>query len=124
MNVITSKNMPKSNGHYSQCVEHNGFLFLSGQLPIKPDSREIPDGIENQALQVLQNIELILNEAGTCKENILQIRIYIPKIELWEVVNAVYTNFFGNHKPARCIVPTRELHFGCLIEAEAVAFIE
>ena len=123
MKIIKSERMPSSNGHYSQCIEHNGFLFLSGQLPFNPQTKIKPDGIAEQTLQVLRNIELILEEAGSGKNQILQMRIYIPDVKLWDEVNEVYTEFFGTHKPARCVVPSRELHFDCLIEAEATAYI-
>ena len=65
--------------------------------------------------------DLILKESGSSREKIIQMRIYIPEIELWDRVNKVYSEYFGEHKPVRCIVPTGRLHFGCLIEAEAVA---
>lgn len=115
--------MPKSNGHYSQCIRHNDILYLSGQLPIDPVSKAIPATIEEQTDRVLKNVELILKEAGSSKNQILQMRVYISNIDLWDKVNECYSAFFDNHKPVRCIVPTRELHFGCLVEIEATAII-
>ena len=123
MKIIDSPKMPKANGHYSQCIEHNGILYLSGQLPIDQISKKIPKTIEEQTDLVLQNTETILNEAGSTKNDILQVRIYISNIELWDKVNDRYRIFFENHKPVRCIIPTRELHFGCLIEIEITAII-
>ena len=111
--------MPVSNGHYSQCIEHNGLLYLSGQLPIK--NKNIPPTIEEQTILVLKNVETILKEAGSTKKNILQVRVYISDIKLWDKVNEEYSRFFENHKPVRCIIPTRELHFGCLLEIEVTA---
>ena len=70
---------------------------------------------------VLKNVETILKEAGSNKNNILQVRVYISDIKLWDKVNDGYSRFFENHKPVRCIIPTRELHFGCLIEIEVTA---
>ena len=115
--------MPKSNGHYSQCIRHNDMLYLSGQLPINPLTKLIPKTIEEQVDQALHNVEIILNEAGSSKELVLQMRVYISDIALWDKVNARYTAFFEEHKPVRSIVPTRDLHFGCLIEIEATAII-
>ena len=77
MKIIVSPKMPKANGHYSQCIEHNGILYLSGQLPIDQISKKIPKTIEEQTDLVLQNTETILNEAGSSKNDILQVRIYI-----------------------------------------------
>lgn len=113
--------MPESNGHYSQCIEHNGLLYLSGQLPIKNRTREIPDSIEEQARLALKNVEIILIEAGSSLSNVIKMVIYITDIELWDKVNDIYSQVMGNHRPVRCIVPSRELHFGCKIEIEAIA---
>jgi reactive intermediate/imine deaminase len=121
MKILSSKKFPKSNGHYSQCIQHNGILYLSGQLPIDQTNREIPETIEAQADLAFKNVETILIEAGSSKDKVLQVRVYIPNIELWDKVNDRYSLFFGDHKPVRCIVPTRELHFGCLIELEVTA---
>lgn len=121
MKAIQSPNMPKSNGHYSQCIEHNGILYLSGQLPIDPLTKAIPKTIEEQTDLALQNVGLILTEAGSSKKQIIQMRVYISDIKLWDKVNERYSLFFGDHKPVRSIVPTRDLHFGCLIEIEATA---
>jgi len=123
MKVIDSPGIPKANGHYSPCIEHNGLLYLSGQLPKDPVSGEIPETIEEQTDLALSNIERIILAAGSSKDQILQMRVYISDIELWNVVNAKYSAFFGDHKPVRTIVPTRELHFGSLIEIEALAVV-
>lgn len=121
METVQTPNMPKSNGHYSQCIKHNGILYLSGQLPINPLTKTIPKSIEEQADLALQNVELILTEAGSSKKQIIQMRVYISNIKLWDKVNERYSLFFEDHKPVRSIVPTRDLHFGCLIEIEATA---
>ena len=115
--------MPKPNGHYSPIIEHQGILYLSGQLPIDPVSKQIPENIEDQTRLVLSNVEFLLNEAGSSKNQVLQMRIYLSDITLWDKVNEVYGQFFGDHKPVRSVVPTRELHFGCLIEMEATAVV-
>ena len=123
MHVITTPSMPKANGHYSQCIAHHGILYLSGQLPIDPISKNIPATIEEQTDLTLQKIEVILKEAGSSKNNILQTRVYIADVALWAQVNDRYALFFGDHKPARCIVPVPTLHYGCLIEIEATAVL-
>ncbi|NOQ25032.1 MAG: RidA family protein [Bacteroidales bacterium] len=121
MESIQTPNMPKSNGHYSQCIKHNGVLYLSGQLPIDPLTKVIPKTIEEQTDLALKNVELILTEAGSSKKQIIQMRVYISNIKLWDKVNERYSMFFEEHKPVRSIVPTRDLHFACLIEIEATA---
>ena len=87
MKIIDTPNMPVSNGHYSQCIEHNGILYLSGQLPINKETKVIPSTIEAQTNLVLKNVETILKEAGSNKKNILQVRVYISDIKLWDKVN-------------------------------------
>jgi 2-iminobutanoate/2-iminopropanoate deaminase len=121
MKIIKSVNIPPANGHYSPCIEHNGTLYISGQLPVDPATKQIPDGIESQTQLVLDKIDLILKEAGSSREKVIQMRIYISNIDLWDKVNEVYTQFFEAHKPVRCVVPVGELHYGCKIEAECVA---
>jgi len=123
MKIISSENIPPANGHYSPCIEHNGTLYISGQLPVDPATKIIPDGIEAQTKLVLDKIDLILTKAGSSREKVIQMRIYISDIALWNKVNEVYTQFFQDHKPVRCLVPVGELHYGCLIEAECVAVV-
>lgn len=112
--------MPVGNGHYSTCIEHNGLLYISGQLPL--EDGQVPEGIEAQTRLVLAKLDQILQAADIRKEQVLQVRIYLSDIALWDQVNLVYADFFGEHKPARCVVPTCPLHYGCLIELEATAF--
>ena len=81
----------------------------------------VPSGIEAQTRQVLANVDQILTAADSGRDRVLQMRIYVSDIQHWDTVNRVYAEFFGAHKPARAIVPTRELHFGCLLEVEATA---
>ncbi|WP_315116384.1 RidA family protein [uncultured Clostridium sp.] len=124
MKFISTKNALKPGGHYSQAIAHDNLLFISGQLSIDPNTGEKKFGsIEEETLQTLENMELILKEAGTCKEKVLKVTLYIPDIQLWDRVNKVYKEFFGDHKPARSVVPTKDLHYGFKIEIEAIAAI-
>ena len=124
MRVITSDKIPEPKGHYSSAIEHNGLLYLSGQLPVHPETGQVPSNIQDQVKQVLENIGVILTEAGTSLDQVLQMRLYISDIALWGTVNDVYASILGAHKPVRAIIPTGELHHGCLIEVEAVAVLE
>ena len=124
MKVILSRSAPAPAGHYSQAIEHNGLVYVSGQLPIDPDSVEQHVGnIEEQTEQVLRNLEVILKEANSGKNSVIKVTVYISDIALWGRVNTVYARFFGDHRPSRVIVPTRELHFGFQIEVEAIAVV-
>ncbi|HEV7347689.1 RidA family protein [Telluribacter sp.] len=123
MKIISTPTMPAANGHYSQCIEYNGLLYLSGQLPRDMVTKEIPESIEDQTLVAFSNVKAILTEAGSSIHKIIQVRLYISDIALWDQVNAVYSRFMGEHKPVRSIIPTRELHFGALIEVEVLAAV-
>ena len=123
MNEILTPNAPPPAGHYAQAVVHNGLVFVSGQLPIDPQSAESKIGsIEEQAEQALANVRAILQAAGSDLDCVLETTVYISDIALWGRVNAVYARFFGDHRPARAVVPTRELHYGFQIEIKAVAY--
>ena len=109
-------------GHYSPGVISNGTLYIYGQLPIDPATGKITEGgVEPQTRMALANLERVLMSAGSAKEKVVMCRVYIPDMQYWDEVNRLYAEFFGEHKPARAIVPTRELHHGALIEIEAVA---
>lgn len=121
MKIIENDSIPKSNGHYSPCIVHNDTVYIAGQLPVDAVTKSIPEGIEAQSQLVLDKIGTIVKAAGSSKEKIIQVRIYLSNIEHWEKVNLIYSSFFGAHKPVRCVVPVGKLHYGCLIEAEAIA---
>jgi 2-iminobutanoate/2-iminopropanoate deaminase len=124
MDFIHTHAAPAPAGHYTQAIVHNGFVFVSGQLAVDPVSGEKRLGtIAEQTQQALYNLEAILKAAGSGKEQVLKTTVYIANIALWDEVNQVYAAFFGSHKPARSIVPTRDLHFGFLVEIEAVAAV-
>ena len=124
LKTILSSDAPIPAGHYSQAIEHAGLVYVSGQLPIEPyTAMKHVGNIEDQTEQVLGNLEAILKEAGSDKDHVLKVTVYISDIGLWDRVNAVYARFFGQHRPARSIVPTRELHFGFQIELDAIAAV-
>jgi reactive intermediate/imine deaminase len=124
MDIITSPDLPPANGHYSQCIVFNKVLYLSGQLPVDPVSKTVPESIEKQTDLVLSKVDTILTSAGVTRNEVIQVRIYIDDITLWDKVNDRYSFFFGEHKPVRCIVPVKTLHYGYLIEVEVLAQAE
>jgi 2-iminobutanoate/2-iminopropanoate deaminase len=119
---------PTPVGHYSQAIWHptnvSGLLFTSGILPIKVKTSEklpIESSIEEQFLVVLENLRQILLAADLDKKNVLKTTVFISDGENWGIVNQMYADFFGDHRPARSIIPVKELHFGYKIELEAIA---
>ena len=122
MRVIQPSDQPIPKGHYSPAIEHHGIVYVSGQLPITLDTREPFAGdIETQTELALSNVEHVLTAAGSSLDRVLQMTIYISDIELWGKVNEVYARVMGDHRPARAIVPVKELHFGTQIEIQAIA---
>jgi 2-iminobutanoate/2-iminopropanoate deaminase len=122
METITTAGAPAPAGHYSQAVVHGGLVFVSGQLPLDPATRAPHNGeVEEQVALVLRNVAAILEAAGSGIDKVLRTTVYVSDIALWGRVNAAYASFFGDHRPARSVVPTRDLHFGCLVEIDAIA---
>ncbi|MGY8985864.1 MAG: RidA family protein [Sphingomonadales bacterium] len=124
MNKIFTENASKPGGHYSQAVEHNGLIFVSGQLGVEPGERSgdpIPGTIEEQVIICLKSVDEILKAAGSGIENVLKMTIYVTDSALWPEVNKIYSEVLGEHKPARAIVPCKDLHFGFNVEIEAIA---
>ena len=122
MTPIHTPTAPAPAGHYSQAIVHGGLVFVAGQLPIDPAQPEQAVGsIEEQTEQVLRNVGAILQAAGSGLDRVVQMTIYISDISLWGRVNIVYTRVMGDHRPARAVVPTRDLHFGYQIEIQAIA---
>lgn len=122
MREIVPEYRRENKGHYSPGVLSNGMLYISGQLSRDPDTgMAASGGAREHAALALANLERVLCEAGLGRNDVVQCRLYISDIDMWDEVNEAYSEFFLGHKPARCVVPCGKLHFGCLVEIEAVA---
>ena len=125
MKFVVPQYKGENKGHYSPGIISNGLLFISGQLSIDPDTRQVSQGgIEEHTRLALNNLDRVLKEAGVERSSVVQCRVYVSDIDDWDKVNVIYSEFFGEHKPARIVVPVSELHFGCLIEIEAIAEVK
>jgi reactive intermediate/imine deaminase len=103
---------------------HNGLVYVSGQLPMDLKTREPFAGpIEEQTELALRNVEAVLKEAGTDLGQVLQMTIYVSDIELWGKVNETYARVMGDHRPARAVIPVKDLHFDTKIEIAAIAAV-
>ena len=119
---IQTPNAPSPAGHYSQAVVYNGIVYVAGQLSIDPKTGERKIGtIEEQTELALNNVSEILKAANSDLSRVLKMTVYVADINLWGAVNTVYARVMGDHRPARAVIPTGELHYGFLIEIEAVA---
>jgi 2-iminobutanoate/2-iminopropanoate deaminase len=115
---------PEPAGHYSQATVHNGVVYVAGMLPLDPVTRAVvAGGMEEQLERTLENIRLVLEAAGSDFAHALRLTVYIPDISLWGAVNATYARVMGDAKPARAVIPTRELKPGVLVEIDCLAAV-
>lgn len=120
--LISTQKATPAGGHYSQATISNGMIFISGQLGFTPGTKEKEVGdIEQETLNCLENLRLILEECNATTDDLVKVTIYISDVEYWPMVNSVYAEFLGEHKPARAIVPCNVLHYGFNVEIEAIA---
>lgn len=111
-------------GHYSHVAVANGFVFVSGQLPITAQGDKLSEAsFEVQAEQVLANVQAALESAGSSVAQLVQVRVYIVDVENWMSFNQIYARWAGEARPARAVVPVPQLHYGFRIEVEATALL-
>ena len=114
----------KNPGHYVPGIISRGMLYVSGQLPKDLDTGKLVEGgIRAQMLQALDNVHRVLLAGGCDLKDVVLCHVYIPDMGYWDEINKIYAEYFGEYMPARVVVPTRDLHFGALVEIEAVAEI-
>ncbi len=122
MTFVETPNAPTPGGHYSQAAVHNGLAYLSGILPITfTGEKLLGSPIAEQTEQILKNLDAILLAAGSSREQVIKVTIFVSDISTWGEVNQAYARYFGNHRPARSVVPCSPLHYGFGIELEAIA---
>ncbi|WP_455274914.1 RidA family protein [Rhizobium herbae] len=114
---------PAPSGHYSHAVVANGLVFVAGQLPLDPSTREIPEGAEAQTRLALANVATILKAAGSSLDDVVNTLVFVTDIAHWPAVNAVWSEIFMNFRPARTVAVSHELHFGCLVEIQVTAVL-
>ncbi len=114
--------MAAPGGHYSHATVVDGWVFVSGQLPITADGRKLVGApFEEQARQALANVQAALHACGARTQELVQVRVYVTDIADWPAFNAIYAQWTPDHRPARAVVPVPVLHHGLKIEVEAVA---
>ncbi|KGR77604.1 RidA family protein [Ureibacillus manganicus] len=124
MEFITTKKAPEAIGPYSQAVKVNNMLYLSGQIPINPETGQVVENdIVLQTRQVLQNIEAILHEENLSIDQVVKTTIFIKDMAQFPIINEEYSSFFKDHKPARSTVEVSRLPKDVLIEIESIAVL-
>ena len=119
--IIATNKAPAAVGPYSQAVNLNGTVFVSGQIPVNPADGSIPAGIELQTRQALDNIGAIINEAGLTFNDIVKTTVLLADLADFAAMNAVYAEYFPQDKPARACYQVVALPKGALVEIEAIA---
>lgn len=120
--IIATTNAPSAIGPYSQAVAANGFLFVSGQIPIDPATGEfVPGGIQEQTRRSLENGKAILTEAGLTLDNVIKTTVFLSDIQNFAAMNEIYAQYFAADCPARSAVQVANLPKGALVEIEMIA---
>ena len=121
MKIIKTTQAPQPIGPYSQGIEINGFLFLSGQIGLKPDTSEMAEGLAQQTHQILKNISKLLESEGCNLSNIVKSTVYLRNMNDFAQFNQIYSEYFRDNPPARTVVEVSALPRNALIEIDIVA---
>jgi len=123
MQYIHTDKAPAAIGPYSQAIKVGDMVFTSGQIALTPEGEFLDSSVEVQAKQVLTNLSEVLKEAGSSMQKVVKTTIFLANMDDFAVVNGIYSQAFGDHKPARSTVAVKTLPKNALIEIEAVALI-
>ena len=119
--VIHTDRAPKAIGPYSQAIENNGMLFISGQIPVDPATGKVAETIEEQTEQVMKNIGAILEEAGYTYTNVVKTTCLLSDMANFKPMNEVYAKYFNENPPARAAFAVKALPMGVMVEIESIA---
>jgi len=119
--IIFTEKAPKAIGPYSQAVEVNGTLYISGQVPIIPETGTMPEGIKAQTEQVMKNIGAILEAAGYTYNHVVKSTCLLSDMDNFQAMNEVYGQYYKENPPARAAYGVVKLPLGALIEIETIA---
>ncbi len=125
MQRVETAGAPAPAGHYAQGIVHGGLVYVAGQLPIDPAVGRAagrPLGsVGEQTERALRNVQAILEAAGSGLDRLLQVTVYVSDMAHWGEVNEAYARVLGAHRPARAVVPVKELHHGYAVEIQGIA---
>ncbi len=122
--IISTSKAPQAIGPYSQAIRVGRFVYTAGQIAINPETSQIVEGdVAAQAEQVMQNLQAVLEAAGTSLDNVVKTTIFLRYMKDFSAVNEVYSKFFGEGKPARSTVAVSALPLKALLEIEVVALV-
>ena len=123
MKFVQTNKAPSAIGPYSQAVVANGMVYTSGQIALTPEGVMLEEDVVIQTKQVLQNLKAVLEEAGSSMDLVVKTTIFIDSMDDFAVINEIYEEAFGSHKPARATVAVKTLPKNALVEIDAVALV-
>ena len=124
MEFIATNKAPAAIGPYSQGVKVNGMFYSSGQIALTPEGEMLEDDVIMQTIQVFSNLKAVLEAAGSSLDRVVKVMAFVADIEDFAVVNKIYAEAFGDHKPARSLVAAKTLPKNALVEIEVIALCD
>ena len=124
MKFVQTNKAPSAIGPYSQAVIANGVVYTSGQIALTPEGIMLENDVIIQTKQVLQNLKAVLEEAGSSMNQVIKTTIFIDSMDDFAIINEIYEEAFGSHKPARATVAVKTLPKNALVEIDAVALVK
>jgi len=122
--IISTENAPAVIGPFNQGIVAGGLLFTSGQLPINPKTGAVPETIEEQTKQVLENIKAIVTAAGSSMDKVIKCTVYLQNFNDFATMNKIYASYFPQNPPARVCVEVSKMAKNALVEIDAIAIVE
>ncbi|MCD6190650.1 MAG: RidA family protein [Sulfurimonas sp.] len=124
MKFVQTDKAPSAIGPYSQAVVANGMVYTSGQIALTPEGVMLESDVVIQTKQVLKNLKAVLEEAGSSMNQVVKTTIFIDSMDDFVIINEIYEEAFGSHKPARATVAVKTLPKNALVEIDAVALVD
>ena len=121
MELLESKNLPEAIGPYSQAVRSDGFIYTSAQIPLTLDGKIVERDIKKQTRQVLENLRILLEDSQSSMEKVIKVNVHLENMDDFGVVNVLFAEAFGEHKPARTTIEARRLPMGSMVVMDAIA---
>lgn len=122
MDYVATPDAPAAIGPYSQAVKHHGIVYTSGQIPLDPATGNLVEGdFAAHTRRVFENLKAVLTEAGSDFSRVLKATVYLSDMANFPILNGIYAEYFGDHKPARSTVAVAQLPKGATVEIDLVA---
>ena len=122
--AINSKNAPEAIGPYSQAIRKGNIVFLSGQIPLDPETMELVEGVETQIKQVFENLNQVIKAAGASFDDVAKLNIYLTDLSHFSLVNEIMKTYFTEPFPARAAIGVASLPKGSLVEADGFLVLD